>query len=65
MKTKKAGKMCISCIYFPDNCGYWNKEYRKKHEKDSFLPINAKHNCSDYKESIAIFLPDEMQGFGL
>ena len=65
MGKREAGKMCVICVFYPDDCDYWHPNYRRKNKNASFLYANVKHNCPDFKESIAMFLPDEMQGFGL
>ena len=43
-------KQCKSCEYYPNDCGYWDKDYRNKRENKgaSFLSATHVHNCLDY-----------------
>ena len=41
-------KRCIDCRYYPDDCGYWDKEFRKNNKQLGFLKKNTIHNCQDF-----------------
>ena len=48
---------CENCKFYPDNCGYWNREYRLKKLKvdtqnATFLKADIEHNCPDYKKGV-------------
>ena len=42
-------KRCKDCKYYPDDCGYWNMNKRKK-ENAAYVTSLTKHNCSDFKK---------------
>jgi len=41
-------KRCIDCGYYPNDCGYWDKKYRKKNLHASFIKKDTIHNCQDF-----------------
>ena len=43
-------KTCKTCKYYPNNCGYYSKEYRDKNPTAGFITIDCEHNCQDYEK---------------
>jgi len=42
-------KQCKSCVYYPDDCGYWDMKQRKK-ENAGYVTNTTEHNCPDFKK---------------
>jgi len=40
---------CRDCKYYPNDCGYWDKDYRKKSKTATFLSEDTPHNCKDFE----------------
>ena len=40
-------KRCVDCKYYPNDCGYWDKEYRKN-KNLSFIKKDTYHNCQNF-----------------
>ena len=41
-------KRCVDCKYYSKDCGYWNKDYRKKNPNLGFIKKNTEHNCQNF-----------------
>ena len=39
-------KRCIDCKYYLNDCGYWDKDFRKKNP--SCIKKDTNHNCQDF-----------------
>jgi len=44
MKKNKT-KRCMDCKYYPNDCGYWEKDFRKK---NNGVKKDTEHNCPDF-----------------
>jgi len=42
-------KRCRDCQHYPDACGYWDMNQRKK-ENATYATENTEHNCPDFEQ---------------
>ena len=43
---------CSKCRYYPNVCGYWDKNLRKSNKDASFVTADHIHNCHDFRLDI-------------
>ena len=42
-------KRCRDCQYYPNDCGYWDMNKRKK-ENATYITDRTEHSCEDFTE---------------
>lgn len=47
----KSVKRCIDCKYYPNNCGYWDRDRRDKNA--GYVHETTQHNCPDFSKKVS------------